>query len=94
MVRGVQIQEVDDLPGETRGRLVAQQVDERVDEEERERVETRDQESVDRDDLQLASLTSGDETPCVADSSYEPKMFLSQSDRPLFSRRLVPRYTR
>lgn len=98
MVRGVQTQEVDDFAGVTGSSLVAQQVDERVDEEERERVETRDQESVDRDQLQPAPLPSGDQAPRFADSSYKSEVFvLRQTDRPpatISSRGFALRYTR
>jgi hypothetical protein len=98
MVRGVQTQEVDDLPGVTGSSLVAQQVDERVDQEQRERVETRDQESVDRDQLQLTPLPPRDQTPRIADSSYESEVFVvRQTDLPprrSRSRGFALRYTR
>jgi hypothetical protein len=82
VVRRVETQKTDELPRVTGGPLVVQQVDERVDEEQRERVESRDQEPIDRDQLQLAPLSPGDKSPGVADSSYEPEVFVRQSDRP------------
>ena len=76
------MEKLDDLLGITRSPLVGQQVDEGVDQEEREGIETRDQESVDRDQLQLAPFAQRDETPCLADSGYEPEVLVRQSDRP------------
>ena len=64
---------LDHRPGDPGRPLVAEQVDQRVDENERERVETGDEDAVDRDEPETLALARPDERPGPADAVDETR---------------------